>query len=163
MWKSLTAAVTVCAICAAGWYLYDSGKKAVQQQWDKEKAATAQAIAKAQAQARATEQALQAKVDKIQKDKRHEIARLNRAHAAAVDGLRNRAERPKDGPAGGVPTAPSDGDAGAGCTGRELYRPDAEFLIGEARRADLIRLQLAACQAAYQSLTLDPPLRSPAD
>jgi hypothetical protein len=152
MWKSLTAAATVCAICVAGWYLYDSGKKTVQQQWDKEKATTAQAVAKAQAQARATEQALQAKMDKIQKDKRNEIARLNRAHAAAVDGLRDRPQRP-DGPAGAVPTASSNGDLGAGCTGRELYRPDAEFLVGEARRADLIRLQLAACQAAYQSLT----------
>lgn len=162
MWKSLTAAVTVCAICAAGWLLHDSGKKAVQQQWDKEKAATAQAVAKAHAQARATEQALQASIDKIQKDKRNEIARLNRAHAAAVDGLRNRPERP-DGPAGSMPTPASNGNAGAGCTGRELYRPDAEFLIGEARRADIIRLQLATCQAAYQSLTLDPPLQSPAD
>ena len=146
MWKSLTAAATVCVICAAGWYLYDSGKKAVQQRWDLEKAV---AMAKAQEQARAAEQAMQASIDKIQKDRRNEIARLNRRHAAALDSLRDR----PDGPAGAVPAPASDGDAGAWCTGRELYRPDAEFLVGEARRADIIRLQLAACQAAYQSLT----------
>lgn len=39
-----------------------------------------------------------------------------------------------------------------GATGRELSRPDAEFLTGEASRADRLREALKACYAAFDSI-----------
>lgn len=127
-----------------------SGQAKVQQAWDKERAEQLAELARQQVAARQREQQLQAQVDTIRKEKNREIAALNRRHAAAIDSLRNRPERPASGTSS-VPQAAGNRPAAAGCTGSELYRPDAEFLVGLAQRADTIRLQLAACQAAYQS------------
>lgn len=127
-----------------------SGQAKVQQAWDKERAEQLAELARQQAAARQREQALQVTADRIREEKNREIAALNRRHAAAIDSLRNRPERPAWGTSP-VPQAAGDRPAAAGCTGSELYRPDAEFLVGLAQRADTIRLQLAACQAAYQS------------
>jgi hypothetical protein len=73
----------------------------------------------------------------------------NRALADSVARLsRSLQDRPPRPSGGAVPTGAADPVA---CTGAELYRPDGEFLAREAARADGIRLQLAACQAAYDS------------
>lgn len=53
-------------------------------------------------------------------------------------GLRNRADRPAS--LSNIPRP-----ACQGATGAELSRPDSEFLIREAARADAIRAGLAAC------------------
>lgn len=127
-----------------------SGQAKVQQAWDKERAEQLAELARQQVAARQREQALQVTADRIREEKNREIAALNRRHAAVVDSLRNRPERPAS-TESRVPQAAGDRDGRAGCTGSELYRPDAEFLVGLAQRADTIRLQLAACQAAYQS------------
>ena len=158
MWSLKTLAVaamlTLTSLVLTAWHAYTSGKQAGQQQvqslWDKDKAATAEAIAQQQAQARAKEQAWQAKADKLQEARRHEIARLNSRHAAIVDSLRDRPERSSG---GGVPEASQVGDGERACTGNQLYRPDASFLIGEAVRADQLRIALRACQAAYSAVS----------
>ena len=59
--------------------------------------------------------------------------------------LRDRPERP----AGGA--VPTGGAGQVACTGAQLYRPDAAFLIGESAAADQLRLDLADCQARYDS------------
>jgi len=38
-----------------------------------------------------------------------------------------------------------------GCTGAGLFKPDAEFLVGHAARANKLRIDLAACQARYDA------------
>lgn len=60
-------------------------------------------------------------------------------------GLLNRPDRPAS---GAVPKGPADP---VGCTGAQLYRPDAAFLVGESARADQLRIALSRCQAAYDS------------
>lgn len=65
--------------------------------------------------------------------------------AELAAGLLNRPDRPAS---GAVPKGPADP---VGCTGAQLYRPDAALLIGESARADRLRIALAACQAAYDS------------
>lgn len=119
--------------------------------WQAERANQAAQYANAHAEARLKEQAMQAAADKVKQEKAREINRLNRMHADALDGLRNRPDRPSEN-ADAVPKSASDRDAGTWCNGGQLYREDGAFLIGEAVRADQIRLQLAACQAAYDSL-----------
>jgi len=93
---------------------------------------------------RTKEAELQASMDKLREDKRRETAKLARTVAALTDSLRDRPERPA------VPASASAGDAGRGCTGAELYRPDSQFLVWENSRAETIRLALITCQKAYQ-------------
>lgn len=75
--------------------------------------------------------------------------------------LRDRPQRPA--PGGGAVR----GGAGSpvACTGAQLYRTDAEFLVGESGRADGLRIQLADCRARYDaavSLTA-PAVPAPPD
>ena len=116
---------------------YDYGRRSVQVKWDAEKAA----IVTAQ---REKEALLQANMDKLREDKRRETAKLRRTVAALTDSLRNRPERPA------VPASATDGDAGRGCTGAELYREDAELVVAESERAEIIRIALKKCQDAYR-------------
>lgn len=72
-----------------------------------------------------------------------------RALALAVAQLTGELSKRPDRPAGGaVPSGPADP---VGCTGAQLYRPDALAFAGEAARADRLRLELEACQARYDS------------
>lgn len=112
----------------------------------KEKIQAEMAIAHAEElrQARDKEQGWQKAADNIQREKDNEIRKLNASHAAIVNSLRNRKDRP---------TVPDDPDAAQSqCTGTGLYRSDAEFLAGEAARADEIRIALKQCYAQYDSL-----------
>lgn len=118
-------------------YGHKHGAEDVQAKWDTEKVA----IVVAQ---RDKEALLQARMDKLRTEKNNELARLNRHVRNLSDSLRSRPERPA------VPASASDGPGSPGCTGAELYKPDSQFLVGEAARADQLRLALKACQDAYQ-------------
>lgn len=111
-----------------------------------------------QATATRAEQALAAEADHRQRERtaaetlaatkqkaEHEKNDLQRRVSALAHSLRNRPERPAG---GAVPTGASDGVA---CTGAQLYRADGAFLVGESARADQLRIDLAACQAAYDA------------
>ena len=79
----------------------------------------------------------------------HEKNRIAADMQRTIDGLRKRADRPEG---YSVPTSPADSVA---CTGASLFRSDAEFLVRESARADQLRIDLAACQAAYdEAVTL---------
>lgn len=65
--------------------------------------------------------------------------------------VQNRPARPPA-PVPGA-SAPARTDSGGlGATGAQLYREDSQFLIGEAARADEIRLALTACTAQYEAV-----------
>jgi hypothetical protein len=51
-----------------------------------------------------------------------------------------------------VPSTAEARPAAAGCTGKELYRPDGEFLAGEAARADETRVLLKQCREQYETV-----------
>ena len=114
------------------------GQEDVQVRWDREKASLIAAQ-------HDKERALQANMDKLRENKNRETARLNATVRALTHSLRDRPERPAVGASAAV------GNDAAGCNGAELYRPDAEFLIGESARADSLRIALIQCQAAYQA------------
>lgn len=104
--------------------------------------AASQALAQAQTvleRERAAHQALLA----LEQKASHEKNDLQRRVADLADSLRQRPERPTELPAAAGPAHP------VACTGAELYRPDAAFLVREAGRADQLRVELAACQASY--------------
>lgn len=85
----------------------------------------------------------------IVKGRNDEIEKLAAARDAALAELRNRPRRPSPGAAN---NSSAGQGAAPGCTGSQLYRDDAEFLIGEAARADAIVIELKSCYAQYDSL-----------
>lgn len=128
-----------------------AGRAVIRQQWDQERAEQAAEHAKAQAAAREKEQQLQAQADQLREEKDREISDLSSRAASLSERLRNRPERPAPAPSGVSQTTVTE-LATASCTGAELPRPDAEFLAGEATRADQLRIALKQCVAQYQSI-----------
>jgi multidrug efflux pump subunit AcrA (membrane-fusion protein) len=152
MWTKLwIAAVVVASTCAAGWLTYDAGRKMgrseVQQKWDQERAATAEAQAAETMKARQRELALQELAKRLRQEKADEARRLAREYAADLERLRDRPETRAG--AGGVPDSPG---AGVGCTGAGLARPDAAFLTGYAYDAARLEASLRQCVSAYNSV-----------
>lgn len=107
------------------------------------KAQHAEAARTAEASARAKEQAAAETLATIEQKARNDQKRLSADLAAALRELRDRPERPSGGDVSKSPANP------VGCTGAQLYKPDAAFLVGESARADGLRIALARCQAAY--------------
>lgn len=155
MIRAIAALLLAAILAAAGWAIHANGLAAgqaeIQAQWDQQRIAAAAATVQAALQAREREQALQFTADKIRQETTREIRHLSAARDAALRELRNRDERP----AGHAQLAADDQAAGAGpgasCTGAQLYRPDAEFLVWEAARADEVRVHLSECRAAYDA------------
>lgn len=101
--------------------------------------------------ARTREQELQVAADKFRSDAYVQINRLRGERDAAIDGLRSRPPRPAAATNGAGLSAPTGPGAEAqGCTGAQLYRPDAEFLVGIASDYDELRLEYNKLWDIYQ-------------
>lgn len=152
-WLILGVVLAVATAGGAGLYQgHELGMAKVQQQWDKERAAQEAAYAQAQAEARAKEQELQANADAIRQEKDREIRNLNARTVALTNSLRDRSERPTT-QTSTVSNSTEVRSTPTGCTGKELYRPDGEFLAREASRADELRILLKQCREQYEALT----------
>ena len=153
MTRAIPALLTAATLVFAGWAIHESGLDAgraeIQAKWDQQRIADAAATVQANLQARAREQDLQFAANKIRQEKTHEIRHLSAARDAALRELRNRDERPTVG--SHAAADPAGAGPAASCTGAQLYRPDAEFLVWEAARADEVRAHLSECRAAYES------------
>lgn len=108
--------------------------------------AVAEASAQAQARARAQEAAWAVKVNQIQEVQRVEVQSIAAERDAAIASLRNR-------PARRMPATATASSDGAGATGAQLSRPDAEFLAGLAYRADATAAALRSCQAYIKEVS----------
>lgn len=87
-------------------------------------------------------QDLQKKFVLTQLDKENEIKAINSKHDAIVSSLRNRPERATIKEINNCSSICTR----AGSTGEQLFREDAEFLIGEASKAMILRESLTACR-----------------
>ena len=151
-WVILGFVLAVGAAAGGGYYKGNSaGRAEVQQAWDKEKAEQYAEYAKGQEQARKREQELQANADKLRKEKDAEIKNINARATALANSMRDRSERPTTETSAVSDTADAR-PAAAGCTGKELYRPDGEFLTREAARGDETRLLLKQCREQYETV-----------
>ena len=83
---------------------------------------------------------------KARKEKDNEIANLNNKHSIILKRLQQRPERSS------VPEATVTAPVctGAGSTGEQLFREDAEFLIGEAAKAEVLKQSLIECRALLE-------------
>ena len=151
-WLILGFVVAIAAAGGAGLYQgHELGMAEVQQKWDKERAAQEAEYAAAQAAAREKEQALQADADHLRQEKDREIRDLNARATALANSLRDRPTRPTT-EASALPSTTDVRPAATGCTGKELYRPDGEFLAREAARGDELRVLLKQCREQYETL-----------
>ena len=107
------------------------------------KAQHAEAARAAEASARSKEQAAAATIAQTEKEARDAQKRLSADLAVALDSLRKRPARPSGG------DVPASAGNPVGCTGASLFAEDASAALREAARADLVRTELARCQAAY--------------
>lgn len=148
-WILLVFVLTIGAVAGGGYYSgKEAGRAEVQQAWDKEKAEQYAAYAKKQEEARQKEQELQAAADRLRKEKDAEIRNINARATALANSMRDRQSRPAEGST--VSSASSTGSRG--CTGKELYREDGEFLVGIAREADELRSALKQCYKQYEAV-----------
>ena len=147
---TIGAIVALVLLAGAWWKGYLSGKENVQREWDADRAQQQMAHAKLVDLVRKAEQQLQQTADQHQKEKRDALDRLTRQHRAVLDSLRDRPQRPTA--AGAVSGGAGAAQGQPGCTGAELHREDAEFLVGEAARADTLRAELEACYVQYDAV-----------
>lgn len=125
----------VLAFIVQGFYWNAHGSNAADTRW---KAKIEQQRADAEAKAREQEKTWQEAANAIVKNQDAKLAATRRNLDAALNGLRDRPDRPA---ADSKPT-------GTDCTcstGAGLCKQDAEFLVREASRADSIRVGLEAC------------------
>lgn len=141
----IAAGVLAVTALGAGLFGYTQGAKSVRAELDAYRAATAMAQEQLRADALARERTLQANANRLRKEMTNEKNRLAAVQRELVDGLSDRADRPGDG------SVSTTAGAAVGCTGAELARPDAEFLVGYAADAARLQLDLKACKAAYDA------------
>ena len=141
----------VLAFGAGYWKGDEAGQAVVQQKWDHEKADLLAKHAEDVEKTREKEQSWQQAADNLRQEKDREIRNLNARAAALSNVVRQRQDRPAPDASGAAKTA-SVGQATAGCTGAELYKPDGEFLVREAARADEIRAALKQCYAQDEAV-----------
>ncbi len=138
-WRVWAAVVIAMALGASYWKAYHLGANTVQTAWDA-------AQASADKTARAKEQALQAAADQLRKTHDDKIAQISRDLDSARATIRLLHSTPR--PADYAPPAPG---TAAACSGASLFTQDAEFLAGEAARADELRAALDRCEAQYNA------------
>ena len=130
------------------WQGDDAGQAKIQAKWDQERAKLAEEYAANVTAMREKEQAMQGNADKLRQEKDREIREINAKSIALANSLRDRPNRTEG---SGVSQTPGTGQSG--CTGKDLYKQDGEFLIGIAREADELRIALKQCYAQYEALT----------
>lgn len=136
--KLIGIAASVVVVFLAGWFTngwrWDTKYTALINQYQK-------AQLEAEQQARKKEQDLQEAFAQERNKKDAQIRNIRRDLDAALIELRNRPERS---------TVSNPTCNGAGATGAQLFREDAEFLTREAARADEIMAHLKACYQSYE-------------
>lgn len=147
VWAALVAALTATTGIQA---IRISGLKAdvaqEQRAHQDTKLQYAEKARQAEADARQKEFELTEAIDQQRKVKDNEISNLRRDVRNLRDRVSHLATRPASDPGA---EAASFGQAPVGCPGPVLYRDTAEALIDEAERADVIRIELKACYAAW--------------
>ena len=145
VWLEIGIAALLVALAWYGYnWVYDRGANSVQSKWDTEKLEQAQQSASALSAALQVTKDLQTSADKDKESKNAQIKNLNASLNTALIGLSNRPSRPD--PSG----VPGNTSTGGGCTGANLFKPDAEFLAREAARADTLQVELQLCYDRYR-------------
>jgi hypothetical protein len=133
----------------------DAGRQKIQAIWDGERIEQARQRAEALRKTRLREMDLQMTIDRLRGDHHETVVRITAERDTALRELRRRPERP----AGYVPAAAqaAGSEPTPSCSGTQLWRDDAEFLVRLAADADAVRAALTECRAAYDSASQPTP------
>ena len=125
--------------------IYNKGAESVQVKWDAVEAERSAVIADQQRKSDLAALVMKKESEAQMRLLNEKNKSLNATVATITRELRNRPNRPSS---TNVPSNTTSEPA-AGGTGKELYRADAEFLVGEAARAEKLIIQLESCRAQY--------------
>ena len=149
--KLIGIAILFAALLGLGYgaynFVYNKGATSVQVLWDKVEADRAVVIADLKSKAALSELTMKNESDKQLRLLNDKNKNLATTVSVLTRELQNRPGRPS-----GTDVSSNTTPVCAGATGKELYRPDAEFLIGEAARAEELRNSLEFCVAQYNSV-----------
>lgn len=147
--KVIIWCIVIAVVAIAGTYgynkVYELGAASVQTKWDKVEQERSRVIEQIKLETEKKNLEIVTKAAAQQKVLNEKIVTLNKSLNTALASLSNRPDRPSPGTkinSTGIESAKS-------CTGAELYRPDAEFLVREATRADEMKLYWEQCQLQY--------------
>lgn len=127
--------IFILSIALSGWFFYGEGKdKEAKKLLEYQNAQKALMIEQ--------ENKYQDMLVQSLKEKENAIKDLNKRHSVIVNSLQQRPSRQYSNEAPSSPPVCT----GTASTGDRLYREDAEFLIGEATRAEVIKQALRACR-----------------
>ena len=93
-------------------------------------------------------QELQSRFVLLNLEKENEIQAINAKLSAATISLQQRTKRDSI----SNPTNTTVIQTGTGSTGEQLFREDAEFLIGEAAKAEVLKVSLLNCRAQLEAV-----------
>jgi hypothetical protein len=148
-WLILGAVAAIGAAGVGGYYKGSAaGMAEVQQAWDKEKTEQYAQYAKAMEESIEAQQMLQMGADRLRQEKDREIRDIAARNTALTNSLRDRKARPAEGSS----MSNASGAGSGGCTGKNLYREDGEFLVRLSREADELAVALKQCYAQYESV-----------
>lgn len=118
--------------------------------WQEDKERLAKAYIESITDARDKEQQLQHQANVMRLEHQREIETLRRNNAAALASLQQRPQT-RASEASPVCVAGS-ASTGVGSTGKELARPDAEFLIRYAAEVEMLQQAYNECRQKYNAL-----------
>lgn len=148
--KLIAAGIGLVAVLGLGYitynHIYDKGAASVQAQWDEVEAKRAAVITDLKAKAAQSELIMKTESENQMRLLNEKNKTLVATVATITRELQNRPDRPSS------TDVSSNTTPAVGATGKELYRADAEFLIGEATRAEQVRNQLEYCTSQYNSV-----------
>jgi len=101
---------------------------------------------------RELEQQLVINQTKSKLDKEREIKTITSRYTTIISGLQQRPERTISSTTNENPPITAAIPPRAGSTGEQLFREDAEFLIREAAKAEVLKQALLACRRDYASI-----------
>ena len=131
----------------------EQGRAEVQAQWDAKSIEHAKSVLRTIEARDALQARLTQTIESQRREYRHAMQNLVAERNTLLERLRERPERPSGDTNLSQDSGACSGVAGfVGCTGQQLYREDAAFLIGEAYRADRLQLALNQCKAAYDEV-----------
>ena len=145
---ALRVGLVVCAtalLAATHWWAHGFGAAKVEHRWATQRASLAQAHADAIEAMRVSEQHLRNTSEALARKARDDEKRIRGERDRLAASLRDRPVA-----RAATPTE-ANSSAGVGCTGAQLARGDAEFLVGFATDAARLSAALQQCRVAYEA------------
>ena len=129
---------------------YKKGQEDIQAKWDAYALSQAQEYIKVAQESAAKQERLNTDIEQLREKHDNVTQELRSTVSDLNNRLRERPERPTVN--NRMPKTTSSEPDTRGCTGKQLYKEDGQFLIRESERADTIKSLLIECRSAYDSM-----------